>query len=55
MSQLIDELRATVGQWRASNPEHRGGVVLVWEGVVYGWKNSLRDAIHERPGAYAVD
>ncbi|QGT84904.1 hypothetical protein GMO17_27125 (plasmid) [Pseudomonas coronafaciens pv. coronafaciens] len=28
---------------------------MVWEGVVYGWKNELRDPESERPGAYAVD
>lgn len=55
MNQLVDELHAAVGQWRARNQERRGGVVLVWEGQVYGWKNCLRDAVHERPGAYAVD
>lgn len=22
---------------------------------MYGWKNCLRDAAHERPGVYAVD
>lgn len=31
------------------------GVVLVWSGSVYGWKDKLRDARHERPGAIAVD
>jgi hypothetical protein len=38
MNQLFDELHAAVGQWRARNQERRGGVVLVWEGQVYGWK-----------------
>jgi hypothetical protein len=55
MTQLIEALRATATQWRAGNQEHRGGVVLVWQGSVFGWKNSLRDAGHERPGVYAVD
>ena len=32
-----------------------GGVVLVWAGQVYGWKNELRDPQHERPGALALD
>ncbi len=31
------------------------GVVLIWDGEVYGWKNSLRNAGHERPNAVAVD
>ncbi|EPP3907011.1 antirestriction protein ArdR [Pseudomonas aeruginosa] len=55
MSQLIEALRATATKWRAANQEHRGGVVLLWEGEVYGWKNELRDPASESPGAYAVD
>lgn len=31
------------------------GVVLFWDGEVYGWKNMLRDAGHERPGVIAID
>lgn len=35
--------------------EHGGkGVVLIFRGHVYGWKDCLRDARHERPGALAV-
>lgn len=31
-------------------------VAWYWFGSeVYGWKNYLRDAVHERPGAYAID
>ncbi|HHL3045720.1 TPA: antirestriction protein ArdR [Pseudomonas aeruginosa] len=52
---LIGTLRATADQWRATNQQHPGGVVLIWGGSVYGWKNCLRDAAHEQPGAYAVD
>lgn len=55
MSQLTEALRTTATQWRAANQDHHGGVVLIWENAVYGWKNCLRDASHERPGAYAVD
>ena len=33
----------------------RGGVVLIWQGEVYGWKNELRDPHHEQPHAIAVD
>lgn len=55
MTQLIEALCATANKWRAGNQEHQGGVVLVWEGTVYGWKNELRDPASERPGAYAVD
>ncbi|HHL3045740.1 TPA: antirestriction protein ArdR [Pseudomonas aeruginosa] len=53
--QLIAALRATAKKWRTSNREHPDGVVLVWEGAVYGWKSELRDPASERPGAYAVD
>ena len=44
-------------KWRSKQPENRAktGVVLIWDGEVYGWKNCLRDAIHERPNAVAVD
>lgn len=55
MAQLIEVLRATATKWRAGNQEHRGGVVLVFEGEVYGWKNELRDLACKRPGTYAVD
>lgn len=55
MTHLIEALRATALKWRTDNQEHYGGVVLVWNGEVYGWKNALRDPASERPGAYAVD
>ncbi|MDO9345496.1 MAG: antirestriction protein ArdR [Pseudomonas sp.] len=55
MTQLIEALRAIAARWRAGNQEHSGGVVLVFEGEVYGWMNELRDPACERPGAYAVD
>lgn len=55
MAQLIEALRSTAAKWRAGNQGHREGVVLVWEGEVYGWKDELRDPSSERPGAYAVD
>ncbi|EOB1140056.1 hypothetical protein ACIQHW_004205 [Escherichia coli] len=29
--------------------------MLIWDGEAYGWKNVLRDPLHERPGAIAVD
>lgn len=42
--------------WRIANAEHaQSGIVLIWNDEVYGWKNCLRDAQHERPGAIAVD
>lgn len=55
MNQNLEALHATVAKWRQHNQERHGGVVLVWQGEVYGWKNCLRDAVHERPGAYAID
>lgn len=45
--------------WRLEleQQDHRAssGVVLIYAGKVYGWKDRLRDAGHERPGAVAVD
>ncbi|EBM5962820.1 TPA: antirestriction protein ArdR [Salmonella enterica subsp. enterica serovar 16:l,v:-] len=42
--------------WREQNPEHAdSGIVLIWQQTAYGWKNCLRDAHHERPGAIAID
>lgn len=55
MTQLTEALRATPTRWRAGNQEHPSGVVLIWEGEMYGWKNELRDPASERPGAYALD
>ena len=40
--------------YRAEHQTPPGGVVLVWRGTAYGWKNELRDPGHERPGALAV-
>ncbi len=52
MQQIEDAANA----WRVANPEHlTDGVVLVWDGRAYGWKDRLRDPQHERPGVYAVD
>ena len=50
--------REIAEKWRNNQEaENRAntGVVLIWEGTVYGWKNCLRDAKHERPGVIAVD
>lgn len=52
---MSDVIRKVASLWRDGNQENPGGVVLIWQGAVYGWKNELRDANHERPGAYAVD
>ena len=44
-------------KWRDAQTDNRAttGVVLIWRGEVYGWKNVLRDAASEQPGAVAVD
>ncbi|KAB2686508.1 antirestriction protein ArdR [Brucella pseudogrignonensis] len=52
---MTEEIRSIAARWRQSHREKPGGVVLIWQGSVYGWKNELRDSQHERPGAYAVD
>jgi len=34
-------------RWRTQNVEHaHSGIVMIWDGQVYGWKNCLRDAQH---------
>lgn len=55
VTNLSETLRATARKWRNANQDHRGGVVLIWQGAVYGWKDSLRDASDESPGVYAVN
>nr|AGH89375.1 hypothetical protein [uncultured bacterium] len=52
---MIEEIRNIAASWRLANQENPGGVVLVWQGAVYGWKDELRDAKDEQPGAFAVD
>ncbi|ELQ6863808.1 antirestriction protein ArdR [Salmonella enterica] len=43
-------------RWRTQNVVHAdSGIVMIWAGQVYGWKNCLRDTQHERPGGVAVD
>ena len=50
------EYRRLANTWRLDHPFSRpGGVVLIWEGRVYGWKDELRHPEHERPGVIAVD
>lgn len=50
------DYRQIAADWRAHQPANRAqsGYVLIWAGRVYGWKDVLRDASHERPGAVAV-
>lgn len=51
------DLLKIASDWRQENPtlNRPGGVVLIWDGKPYGWKDALRDAQAERPGAIAVD
>ncbi|HFW1439425.1 TPA: antirestriction protein ArdR [Salmonella enterica subsp. enterica serovar Typhimurium] len=43
-------------RWRQLNPDMAGdGIVLIWKKTAYGWKNCLRDAQDEQPGAIGVD
>ncbi len=51
----IETLRTTALTWRDRNTEYAGGVVLIYKGSPYGWKDCLRDPSHEQPGANAVD
>lgn len=46
---------AEAAAYREAWPGHNHGVVLIWEGKAYAWKNCLRDAQHERPGVIAID
>lgn len=53
----IASVRRLARRYRANaalNHPQRG-VVLIWRGSHYGWKDCLRDPQHERPGALAVD
>ncbi len=55
MTDLQTALDAATG-WRTAHPQHMtAGVVLVYLGTAYGWKDRLRDPQHERPGALAID
>jgi hypothetical protein len=43
-------------QWREENGYiGRGGVVVVFDGVVNSWVNALRNPKHWKPGSIAVD
>lgn len=41
-------------QWRKEY-QKSAGVVLIYQGEIYGWKNELRDPQHECPGTLAID
>jgi len=49
-----DDVRALAIKYRANHPEEAGGVVMITNGQVYGWKDQLRDPRSEAPGAVAV-
>ena len=55
MAVQLSRVRSAARRYREANPERQLGVVLVFEGKAYGWKDCLRDPGHEQPGAYAVD
>lgn len=38
-----------------SETGYAGGVVLFFDGEIYGWKNELRDPQAEKPGVIAID
>lgn len=54
MDKRIKQAISVALKYRQDEQE-QGGIVLVWAGQVYGWKNALRDPQHERPGVMAVD
>ncbi|ALO46600.1 hypothetical protein [Pseudohongiella spirulinae] len=33
----------------------QGGVVLIYNGQIYGWKDKVRSPCSEKPGAVAID
>lgn len=42
--------------WRRKNGyADKGGVVVVFDGIVQGWVNELRNPEHWQPGCVAVD
>ncbi len=50
----FEHIRQVAEAWRRDNPNSAGGVCLVWNNEVYGWKDALRDPQNERPGVHAV-
>lgn len=55
MNPSFEVLFTIATQWKERHKECLGGVVLFWDGEAYAWKDSLRDAGHERPGVHAID
>lgn len=52
---MSESVRAIATHYRRFIPANAGGIVLIWRGQAYGWKDALRDPQSERPGVYAVD
>lgn len=44
MTNLCEALRATANKWRDLNQDHRDGIVLIWQGAVYGWMHCVTRA-----------
>lgn len=53
----FSEYRSIAGAWRVQNGESYAdhGFVLIYDGVVYGWKEKLINPHCEKPGVIAVD
>lgn len=50
----MNAIKQAAAQYRQENPDHQGGVVLIYQCEAYGWKDQLRDPQSEQPGTYAV-
>jgi hypothetical protein len=42
-------------QWRIDNGYTDGGVVIIYDGIVQGWVDDLRNPEHWRAGCIAID
>ncbi|EPO2772426.1 hypothetical protein ACT7V1_004166 [Salmonella enterica subsp. enterica] len=51
----LHEARELAKQYRAENPDHAGGVVVVYDRVACGWMDTLRDPHTWAPMSLAVD
>lgn len=51
----LHEARELAKQYRAENPDHAGGVVVVYDRVACGWMDILRDPHTWAPMSLAVD
>lgn len=48
--------RLIANEWRSLDLAQygQGGIVMIYGGKAYGWKDQLRDPQHEAPGSVAV-